>query len=76
MVTFAAERPVMRDLALGFAYWLAFLLALERIHRSMIVALDRVRAVESLGAGDARVRLNTGAELRLSRLPGPPRRGD
>jgi hypothetical protein len=38
-----------------------------RIHRRVIVAIDRVREVASLGAGDASVRLSDGTELRLSR---------
>jgi hypothetical protein len=38
-----------------------------RIHRRTLVALDRVRAVTPLGAGDALVRLADGTELRMSR---------
>lgn len=38
-----------------------------RIHRGAIVAIDRIVEVESLGGGDATIRLSTGAELRLSR---------
>lgn len=38
-----------------------------RIHRSSVVNLDRVREIESLGHGDALVRLIDGTELRVSR---------
>lgn len=38
-----------------------------RIHRRSIVAVDRVRQVEPLANGDAKVRLADGTELRLSR---------
>ncbi len=38
-----------------------------RIHRRVIVAIDRVREVAALGAGDASLRLSDGTELRLSR---------
>lgn len=38
-----------------------------RIHRRTIVALHRIGALISLGAGDAQVRLADGTELRLSR---------
>ncbi|MGN6514431.1 MAG: LytR/AlgR family response regulator transcription factor [Rhizomicrobium sp.] len=38
-----------------------------RIHRRVIVALDRVRALAPLGAGDAGLHLSDGTELRLSR---------
>lgn len=38
-----------------------------RIHRSSVVNLDRVREIESLGHGDALVRLVDGTELRVSR---------
>lgn len=38
-----------------------------RIHRRVIVAIDRIAMTEPLGAGDARIRLKDGAELRLSR---------
>jgi hypothetical protein len=38
-----------------------------RIHRRTIVAVDRVREVAPLAAGDATVFLKNGAELRLSR---------
>jgi len=38
-----------------------------RIHRRVIVAIDRVREVAALGAGDASLRLSGGTELRLSR---------
>jgi|WetSurMetagenome_2_1015567.scaffolds.fasta_scaffold124331_2 two-component system, LytTR family, response regulator len=38
-----------------------------RIHRGAMVNLDRVRQVSPLGNGDAVIRLDTGAELRLSR---------
>jgi len=39
----------------------------SRIHRGAIVAMDSVREIISLGAGDARLRLHDGTELRLSR---------
>jgi two-component system LytT family response regulator len=38
-----------------------------RVHRSTIVAVDRICAVTALGAGDATLRLKSGTELRLSR---------
>jgi two-component system LytT family response regulator len=38
-----------------------------RVHRRTIVAVDRVREVITLSSGDALIRLDTGAELRLSR---------
>jgi DNA-binding LytR/AlgR family response regulator len=38
-----------------------------RIHRRMIVAIDRVREIAALGAGDANLHLSDGTELRLSR---------
>jgi len=38
-----------------------------RVHRRVLVAADRIATVASLGAGDARLRLKDGAELRLSR---------
>ncbi len=38
-----------------------------RIHRSTIVAVDRICAMTPLGAGDATLRLKDGTELRLSR---------
>jgi hypothetical protein len=38
-----------------------------RIHRSTIVAVDRIRDMVPLGAGDATLRLKDGTELRLSR---------
>ncbi len=38
-----------------------------RIHRSTIVALNRIRDMTPLGAGDATLRLKDGTELRLSR---------
>lgn len=38
-----------------------------RIHRAVLVKIDRVVEVRGLGRGDALVRLTTGAELRLSR---------
>ena len=38
-----------------------------RIHRRTIVAVDQVRELKHLGSGDAVVRLDTGAELRVSR---------
>jgi hypothetical protein len=38
-----------------------------RIHRRTIVAVGRVREMTQLGSGDAVVRLDTGAELRVSR---------
>jgi hypothetical protein len=42
-----------------------------RIHRRVIVALDRVREIAPLGAGDAALRLSDGTELRLSRTYRP-----
>jgi DNA-binding LytR/AlgR family response regulator len=39
----------------------------SRIHRGAIVAVDRVREIIPLGAGDARLLLDDGTELRLSR---------
>jgi len=39
----------------------------HRIHRSSIVNLDRVREIESIGHGDAAIRLDDGTELRVSR---------
>ncbi|HTS15958.1 MAG TPA: LytTR family DNA-binding domain-containing protein [Verrucomicrobiae bacterium] len=39
----------------------------SRIHRSAIVAVDSIREIMPLGAGDARLRLTDGTELRLSR---------
>ncbi len=39
----------------------------SRVHRSAIVAVDIIREIVPLGAGDARLRLNDGTELRLSR---------
>lgn len=38
-----------------------------RIHRGALIRLDRVRAIDPIGRGDAQVRLATGQELRLSR---------
>lgn len=38
-----------------------------RVHRSTIVALDRVANVKGVGHGDAIIALATGAEIRLSR---------
>jgi two-component system LytT family response regulator len=38
-----------------------------RVHRQTIVAVERVREIAPLGSGDATLRLDTGAELRLSR---------
>ena len=38
-----------------------------RIHRGALVRLDRIREIVPVGRGDARVRLATGEELRLSR---------
>jgi DNA-binding LytR/AlgR family response regulator len=38
-----------------------------RIHRSTIVAVNRIRDMAPLGAGDATLRLKDGTELRLSR---------
>ncbi len=39
----------------------------SRIHRSTIVAVDRIREIAALGAGDALLKLADGTELRLSR---------
>jgi DNA-binding LytR/AlgR family response regulator len=38
-----------------------------RIHRRMIVAVDRIGDIAPLGAGDAALRLKDGTELRVSR---------
>jgi hypothetical protein len=38
-----------------------------RVHRRTIVAVDRIREITSLGAGDASLRLKDGTEIRLSR---------
>ncbi len=38
-----------------------------RVHRSAMVAIDRVATITSLGAGDASLVLTTGAQLRVSR---------
>ncbi|HEY3815367.1 MAG TPA: LytTR family DNA-binding domain-containing protein [Caulobacteraceae bacterium] len=38
-----------------------------RIHRRVLVAVDRVEEIQGLGAGDAALRLKDGTELRLSR---------
>lgn len=38
-----------------------------RIHRRVLVAVDRIAEIEFLGGGDASVRLTTGADLRVSR---------
>jgi hypothetical protein len=38
-----------------------------RIHRRTLVALDRVRRVDTLGSGDALAHLGDGAQLRVSR---------
>jgi len=38
-----------------------------RIHRGALIRLDRVRAIDPIGRGDAYVRLNGGQQLRLSR---------
>jgi len=41
--------------------------AFARIHRSAIIRLDRVREVQRLGRGDAKLLLRSGKTLRLSR---------
>lgn len=41
--------------------------AFARIHRGAIIRLDRVREVQRLGRGDAKLLLRTGETLRLSR---------
>ena len=38
-----------------------------RIHRGIIVAVNRIRDIKSRGAGDASLHLKDGTELRLSR---------
>lgn len=38
-----------------------------RIHRGALIRLDRVRAIDPIGRGDAHVRLTGGQQLRLSR---------
>jgi hypothetical protein len=62
----AAEQHLVRDTVSRFAARLddrQFL----RIHRSMIVAVDRIRAVEALANGDALLHLARGGPLRASR---------
>jgi DNA-binding LytR/AlgR family response regulator len=39
----------------------------QRVHRRTVVATDRIARIDSLGAGDARLTLKDGTELRLSR---------
>jgi hypothetical protein len=39
----------------------------RRVHRRTLVAADRIASIDSLGGGDARLRLKDGTELRLSR---------
>lgn len=41
--------------------------AFARVHRSTIIRLDRVRQIEGIGRGDARLTLTCGTALRLSR---------
>jgi hypothetical protein len=60
------EQHLLRDTVSRFAARLdtgQFL----RIHRSMIVAVDRIRAVEALANGDALLHLTHGGPLRTSR---------
>jgi hypothetical protein len=38
-----------------------------RVHRGSIVAVSRVKAISSLGSGDASLRLQNGSQVRLSR---------
>ncbi|MES2163663.1 MAG: LytTR family DNA-binding domain-containing protein [Pseudomonadota bacterium] len=61
-----AEQLLVRDTVSGFCARLdagQFL----RIHRSMIVAVDRIRRVEALSNGDALLHLTHGGPLRASR---------
>lgn len=41
--------------------------AFARVHRSTIIRLDRVRQIEGIGRGDARLTLTCGTAVRLSR---------
>jgi hypothetical protein len=61
-----AEQYLVRDTVSRFAARLDSRRFL-RIHRSMIVAVDRIRAVEALPNGDALLHLTSGGPLRASR---------
>jgi hypothetical protein len=61
-----AEQYLVRDTVARFAAC-CDTAQFVRIHRSLIVAVDRVRAVEALANGDALLHLTHGAPLRASR---------
>lgn len=61
-----AEQHLVRDTVSGFAARLDPL-QFQRIHRSMIVAVDRIRVFEALANGDALLHLTRGGPLRASR---------
>lgn len=61
-----AEQHLVRDTVSRFAARLDALQFL-RIHRSMIVAVDRMRVVEALANGDALLHITRGGPLRVSR---------
>lgn len=61
-----AEQHLLRDTMSGFGARLDSA-QFVRIHRSMIVATDRIEKVESLPNGDMLLHLNCGIELRASR---------
>ncbi|MQA38853.1 LytTR family DNA-binding domain-containing protein [Rugamonas aquatica] len=61
-----AEQHLMRDTVSRFAARLDPL-QFQRIHRSMIVAVDRIRLFEALANGDALLHLTRGGPLRASR---------
>jgi DNA-binding LytR/AlgR family response regulator len=61
-----AEQHLVRDTVSRFAARFDTRQFL-RIHRSMIVAVDRIRAVEALPNGDALLHLTSGGQLRASR---------
>lgn len=61
-----AEQHLLRDTVSRFAERLDSR-QFVRIHRSMIVAVDRIRTVEALANGDALLHLTRGGPLRASR---------
>lgn len=61
-----AEQHLVRDTVSRFAARLDPL-QFQRIHRSMIVAVDRIRVFEALANGDALLHLTRGGPLRASR---------
>ena len=61
-----AEQYLVRDTVSRFAARLDPL-QFQRIHRSMIVAVDRIRVFEALANGDAQLHLTRGGPLRASR---------